>query len=117
MKTRDTRKEISLYFWLEGINHTGRTKTTPEEEGIDRLNLLHTMNIGYEVDDNKYFVRGSFRAKPSKYFEIPITADDMISWTEQMVLMKRVSFFNQQEVKALKKPGYSHLENDSDYHN
>ena len=101
MQTTKTRKAVSSYFYLEAVNHSSRIKTNPEDEGIPRGNLIHTMNVGYEVDNDKYFIRGSFRAKPRTYFEIPIAKEDMVQWCEQMMLMERVSFFDKPKKKEI----------------
>ena len=99
MKDANKRKEISRFFYEEGLNVSSRARTTPSDEEIPMDNLIHTMNVGFEIDEKKHFIRASFRAKPKKWFQIIIDKSEIASWARVMGNLESGSFFTETKPK------------------
>ena len=97
-----SRRLISSFIYENGINHSNRKKKTAEDEGIPKENLLTVLNIGYEIDDNRHFIRGSFRDKPKMFFNVYIEKDELVGWAEEIAKIGNTSFFDKKEDRQIK---------------
>ena len=127
----ETVSKITSWLLINSYSNTSATKgKTPQDAGYKKEDY-QKIEIGFEEKFGSDTITIFFQRKvdgKGKSFYVDKIDDALYSLMLDFYFTKRenrkkvnsiddILSFEPEKVKAIKKPGYSHLENDSDYHN